>query len=89
MMVCLPDWLFLLLILSILVQAAVGFYGSFQGERFSSKLSGISSRCDELFVALQQVVYSRNASRGNRNPYCRRAGELYTVPEAGEENPQV
>lgn len=83
-MVCLPDWLFLLFILSILLQSGTNFYGTFHSGTISKKLSCVASRVDELFLEIQQVVYSRNTA-GNRAVESRRRRGLSSVPEGSEE----
>ncbi|AAB18922.1 movement protein [Horseradish curly top virus] len=84
MMVCLPDWVFLLFIASILLQACTNFYGTFHSGSISKKLSSLVSRFDELFFQIQQVVYTRYPSRSRIvNP--RRRGSLSGIPEGGEE----
>nr|AHC03609.1 ss-ds DNA regulator [Beet curly top Iran virus]AHC03614.1 ss-ds DNA regulator [Beet curly top Iran virus] len=89
MMVCIPDWLFLIFVFSTVLQAGINFYGTFQGERVSAKLSSIISRFDELFLALQQVVYSRNTARSSRAVDSRGRRGLSSIPEGSEENTEA
>nr|AMD16537.1 putative movement protein [Beet curly top virus] len=84
MMVCLPDWLFLLFIFSILLQSGTNFYGTFQSGSISRKLSCLASRFDELFLKVQQVVYSRYPSR-DRTVDTRRWRGGSAIPEGSEE----
>nr|QKE53471.1 ss-ds DNA regulator [Beet curly top Iran virus] len=85
MMVCIPDWLFLIFVFSTILQAGINFYGTFQGERISTKLSSLISRFDELFLALQQVVYTRCQSR-SRAAVSRGRRAFSPIPEGREEN---
>nr|QTT61677.1 V3 [Opuntia virus 2-DBG_56]QTT61687.1 V3 [Opuntia virus 2-DBG_56]QTT61697.1 V3 [Opuntia virus 2-DBG_56]QTT61817.1 V3 [Opuntia virus 2-DBG_56]QTT61867.1 V3 [Opuntia virus 2-DBG_56] len=84
MMVCIPDWLFLLFIFSVLLDSTIIFYGTFQSGSISQKLSILSSRVDELFLAVQQVVHSRCATR-DRTTDFRRRRSLSAIPEGSEE----
>ncbi|ADM64619.1 movement protein [Spinach severe curly top virus] len=84
MMVCLPDWLFLLFIFAILLQSGTNFYGTIQSGSISRKLSSLSSRFDELFLKIQQVVYIRSNTR-DRGVDTRRRRGLSSIPEGSEE----
>ncbi|AAA20511.1 ORF R3 [Beet severe curly top virus - Cfh] len=84
MMVCLPDWLFLLFIFSILLQSGTNFYGTFQSGSISRQLSSLSSSIDQLFLKVQQVVYTRYPSRDRGSDPRRRRG-LSSIPEGSEE----
>ncbi|ABQ12759.1 R3 protein [Beet curly top virus] len=84
MMVCIPDWLFLIFIFSIIIQAGTNVYGTLQSGSISRQLSKISCRCDELFVKLQQILYPRSASREQTPDHRRRRG-LSAIPEGREE----
>nr|AHC72009.1 hypothetical protein V1 [Beet curly top Iran virus] len=44
MMVCIPDWLFLLFVFGTILQSGINFYGTFQSERISAKLSSLATR---------------------------------------------
>nr|WGT85287.1 ss-ds DNA regulator [Beet curly top Iran virus] len=85
MMVCIPDWLFLIFVFSTVLQAGINFYGTFQSERISAKLSSLVSRFDELFLALQQVVFGRNSTPSSRAVDPRRRRGLSSIPEGSEE----
>ncbi|AGD79170.1 ss-ds DNA regulator [Beet curly top Iran virus] len=85
MMVCIPDWLFLLFVFGTILQSGINFYGTFQSERISAKLSSLASRFDELFLALQQVVFARNSTSNSRAVDARRRRGLSSIPEGGEE----
>nr|API65446.1 DNA regulator [Beet curly top Iran virus] len=85
MMVCIPDWLFLLFVFSTILQSGINFYGTFQSERISAKLSSLVSRFDELFLALQQVVFARNRTASSRPVDSRGRRGLSSVPEGSEE----
>ncbi|AGD79180.1 ss-ds DNA regulator [Beet curly top Iran virus] len=85
MMVCIPDWLFLIFVFSTVLQAGINFYGTFQSERISAKLSSLVSRFDELFLALQQVVFARNSTPSSRAVDPRRRRGLSSIPEGSEE----
>nr|QTT61575.1 V3 [Becurtovirus sp.]QTT61627.1 V3 [Becurtovirus sp.]QTT61631.1 V3 [Becurtovirus sp.]QTT61663.1 V3 [Becurtovirus sp.] len=88
MMVCMPDWLFLIFIFSLLLQSCTNLYGTIQSGTISAKLSGFSSRFDELFFAIQQVVHTRN-SAGNRVIDDRRRRGLSAIPEGSEETAEA
>nr|QTT61797.1 V3 [Opuntia virus 2-DBG_56] len=88
MMVCIPDWLFLLFIFSVLLDSTIIFYGTFQSGSISQKLSIVSSRIDELFLAVQQVVHSRCSTR-DRTTDFRRRRSLSAISEGGEETAQA
>nr|AFK14082.1 ss-ds DNA regulator [Beet curly top Iran virus] len=85
MMVCIPDWLFLLFVFSTILQSGINFYGTFQSERISAKLSSLASRFDELFLALQQVVFARNRASSSRALDSRGRRGLSSIPEGSEE----
>nr|AFV31437.1 V3 [Beet curly top virus] len=88
MMVCMPDWLFLIFTFSIIIQGGTNVYGTLQSGSISRQLSKISCRCDELFVKLQQILYPRRVSR-DQAADNRRSRGLSSIPEGREEDTEA
>ncbi|AUT11879.1 v3 [Limeum africanum associated virus] len=86
MVVCMPDWLFLVFIFGSIAQSGISLYGTIQSKGFSRHLSEISSSLHSLFASVEQVLHTWDTV-GIRRVRPRRRGGLSSVQEGGPETP--